>query len=153
MTKRDLQKKLNLSLIFIAHDLSVVKHISDRLMVMYLGRGMEVARQETLYRKPLHPYTSALIKSVPVPDPRQARASRADTGFTGEPPSPFDPPDGCAFHTRCPYKVKRCQLEVPALRRLPEGDWVACHRAEELDLTIGKETVLERAREEVEADG
>ena len=145
---RDLQKKLNLSLIFIAHDLSVVRHISDRLMVMYLGRGMEVARQQMLYRKPLHPYTSSLIKAVPVPDPRKARARRLETGFTGEPPSPFEPPEGCAFHPRCPYRVKRCELDVPALRRLPDGDWVACHRAEDLDLTIGQETVLEPVKEE-----
>ncbi len=139
---RDLQRKLQLSLIFIAHDLSVVRHISDRVMVMYLGRGMEVARQEALYRKPLHPYTSALVKAVPVPDPRVARA-RVETGFTEDMPSPFDPPDGCPFHTRCPYVVKRCQLEVPALRRLPEGDWVACHRAEELDLSISREAAAE----------
>jgi oligopeptide transport system ATP-binding protein len=139
---RDLQRKLQLSLIFIAHDLSVVRHISDRVMVMYLGRGMEVSRQEALYRKPLHPYTSALVKAVPVPDPRIARA-RVETGFTGDMPSPFNPPDGCPFHTRCPYVVKRCRLEVPALRRLPEGDWVACHRAEELDLSISQDVAAE----------
>jgi len=132
---RDLQKKLNLSLIFIAHDLAVVRQISDRVMVMYLGRGMEVARQASIYERPLHPYTSALVKAVPIPDPRQARM-RAEAGFTGDMPSPFNPPEGCVFHTRCPYLVKRCQLEVPALRRMPEGDWVACHRAEELDLSI-----------------
>jgi oligopeptide transport system ATP-binding protein len=136
---RDLQKKLRLSLIFIAHDLSVVRHISDRILVMYLGRSMELSRQESLYRRPLHPYTSALIKAVPVPDPRIARSHGA-TGFTDDMPSPFDPPSGCVFHTRCPFVVKRCQLEVPALRRLPEGDWVACHRGEELDLTITRKT-------------
>ncbi len=132
---RDLQKKLKLSLIFIAHDLSVVKHISDRVMVMYLGRGMEVADQGALYHRPLHPYTSALVKSVPVPDPQLAR-HRTETGFTGDMPSPFEPPSGCVFHTRCPYRVKRCQIEVPALRRVPQGDWVACHRAEDLNLAI-----------------
>lgn len=132
---RDLQKKLKLSLIFIAHDLSVVKHISDRVMVMYLGRGMEIADQSALYNRPLHPYTSALVKSVPVPDPRLAR-QRTETGFTGDMPSPFEPPSGCVFHTRCPYRVKRCQIEVPALRRVPRGDWVACHRAEDLNLAI-----------------
>jgi oligopeptide transport system ATP-binding protein len=132
-----LQKKLNLSLIFIAHDLSVVKHISDRVMVMYMGRAMELSRRETMYRKPLHPYTSALIRAVPVPDPRLARAA-SDTGLTGDMPSPLDPPPGCVFHTRCPYSIKRCQLEVPAMRRMESGDWVACHRAEELDLTIVK---------------
>jgi len=132
---KTLQKKLNLSLVFIAHDLSVVKHISDRVMVMYLGRAMEISSRDNLYRKPLHPYTSALIKAVPVPDPRLARAA-SDTGLTGDMPSPFNPPEGCVFHGRCPYSVKRCQLEVPPLRRMENGDWVACHRAEELDLTI-----------------
>ena len=132
---KNLQKKLNLSLVFIAHDLSVVKHISDRVMVMYLGRAMEISTRDNLYRKPLHPYTSALIKAVPVPDPRVARAA-SDTGLTGDMPSPLDPPEGCVFHGRCPYSVKRCQLDVPPLRRMENGDWVACHRAEELDLTI-----------------
>jgi oligopeptide transport system ATP-binding protein len=133
---KDLQKKLNLSLVFIAHDLSVVRHISDRVMVMYLGRAMEISDRDNLYKRPLHPYTKALIKAVPVPDPRVARAARA-TGLTGDMPSPFDPPEGCVFHSRCPFSVKRCQMEVPALRRMENGDWVACHRAEELDLTIG----------------
>ena len=134
---KDLQKKLQLSLIFIAHDLSVVKHISDRIMVMYLGRSMEVAKSEALYNRPLHPYTSALVKAVPIPDPKYARQSH-DTGLTDDMPSALDPPKGCVFHTRCPYQVKRCQLDVPALRRMDNGDWVACHRAEELDLTIVK---------------
>ena len=134
---KDLQKKLNLALVFIAHDLSVVKHISDRVMVMYLGRSMEISRRNTIYKRPLHPYTSALIKAVPAPDPKTARAA-SDSGLTGDMPSPLTPPDGCVFNTRCPYRVKRCELEVPALRRMENGDWVACHRAEELDLTIGK---------------
>lgn len=134
---KDLQRKLNLALIFIAHDLSVVKHISDRIMVMYLGRCMELSSADALYHRPLHPYTSALIKAVPVPDPRVAR-NITDTGLVGDMPSPLDPPEGCVFHSRCPYAVKRCKLEVPALRRMENGDWVACHRAEELDLTVGK---------------
>ncbi len=134
---RDLQRKLRLSLLFIAHDLAVVRHISDRVMVMYLGRAMEVASADALYRRPLHPYTSALVKAVPIPDPALARQP-VDTGLTGDMPSPLNPPAGCVFHTRCPYAVKRCQLEVPPLRRLEHGDWVACHRAEELDLTIVK---------------
>jgi oligopeptide transport system ATP-binding protein len=132
---KELQKKLQLSLIFIAHDLAVVRHISDRVMVMYLGRAMEVSRAEAVYRKPLHPYTSALIHAAPVPDPKIARQPR-DTGLTDDMPSPLNPPSGCPFHTRCPHLVKRCQLEVPALRRMDSGDWVACHRAEQLDLTI-----------------
>lgn len=134
---KDLQRKLNLSLVFIAHDLSVVKHISDRVMVMYLGRSMEISCRDNMYKKPLHPYTSALIKAVPIPDPKLAR-SAVDTGLTGDMPSPLDTLSGCVFHDRCPFSVKRCQLEVPALRRMENGDWVACHRAEELDLTIGK---------------
>ncbi len=135
---KDLQKKLNLSLIFIAHDLSVVKHISDRVMVMYLGRTMEISQREALYRRPLHPYTSALVKAVPIPDPILAR-QQPDTGLTGDMPSPLNPPKGCVFHTRCPYVVKRCQMDVPALRRMENGDWAACHRTEELDLTIRKQ--------------
>jgi oligopeptide transport system ATP-binding protein len=134
---KDLQKKLNLSLVFIAHDLSVVKHIADRVMVMYLGRAMEISARDHLYKRPLHPYTSALIKAVPVPDPKLARAA-GDTGLTGDMPSPLDPPSGCVFHSRCPFSVKRCKLEVPALRRMENDDWVACHCAEELDLTIIK---------------
>ncbi|KAA9131646.1 ATP-binding cassette domain-containing protein [Marinihelvus fidelis] len=134
---RELQKKLRLSLIFIAHDLSVMRHISDRVMVMYLGRSMEVSDAASLYRRPLHPYTSALIRSAPVPDPALARF-RADAGLTEDMPSPLNPPSGCVFHTRCPYVVKRCQRDVPALRRMPDGNWVACHRAEDLDLGIVK---------------
>lgn len=133
---KDLQKKLNLSLVFIAHDLSVVKHIADRVMVMYLGRAMELSCRDHLYKRPLHPYTSALIKAVPVPDPKLARHV-GDTGLTGDMPSPLDPPPGCVFNSRCPFMVKRCQIEVPALRRMENGDWVSCHRAEELDLSIG----------------
>jgi oligopeptide transport system ATP-binding protein len=134
---KDLQRKLSLSLIFIAHDLAVVRHISDRVLVMYLGRAVEVANASRIYDRPRHPYTSALVKSVPIPDPSLNLRDR-DTGLVGDMPSPLNPPAGCVFHTRCPYAVKRCTLEVPPLRRLPEGDWVACHRAEELDLTIVK---------------
>jgi oligopeptide transport system ATP-binding protein len=135
---KDLQRKLSLSLIFIAHDLAVVRHISDRVMVMYLGRAVEVAGASRIYDRPRHPYTSALVKSVPIPDPSLNLRDR-DTGLVGDMPSPLNPPSGCVFHTRCPYAVKRCTLEVPPLRRLAEGDWVACHRAEELDLTIVKD--------------
>jgi len=138
---KDLQRELNLSLLFIAHDLAVVRHISDRVMVMYLGRAMEIAGRGNLYRRPLHPYTSALIKAVPVPDPKLARQVR-DTGLTGDMPSVLNPPAGCVFHDRCPYRVGRCEAEAPVLRRLENGDQVACHRAEELDLTIGKPSHL-----------
>ena len=133
---KDLQSKLGLALIFIAHDLSLVKHISDRIMVMYMGCSMELSERDALYRRPLHPYTNALIKSVPIPDPKLAAQARQDNWLTGDMPSPFDPPSGCIFNTRCPYKVSRCETDVPALRRMESGDWVACHRAEDLDLSI-----------------
>lgn len=133
---RDLQKKLGLALIFIAHDLSIVRHISDRVMVMYMGRSMEVADKAALYRKPLHPYSRALMKSVPIPDPEKVRGMKQQQWLTGDMPSPFNPPRGCIFHSRCPHVVKRCEADVPALRRMENGDWVACHRAEELDLSV-----------------
>jgi oligopeptide transport system ATP-binding protein len=133
---KDLQKKLGLALIFIAHDLSVVRHISDRVMVMYMGQAMEVSDKANMYRRPLHPYTNALMKSVPIPDPKLAAAMRQDSWLTGDMPSPYERPKGCIFHNRCPFKVKRCEADVPALRRMESGDWVACHRAEELDLSI-----------------
>ena len=133
---KDLQAKLGLALIFVAHDLSVVRHISDRVMVMYMGQAMEVSRKAALYRRPLHPYTNALIKSVPVPDPKLAAAARRESWLTGDMPSPFARPKGCVFHDRCPFRVKRCEADVPALRRMESGDWAACHRAEELDLSV-----------------
>jgi oligopeptide transport system ATP-binding protein len=133
---RDLQKKLGLALIFIAHDLSIVRHISDRVMVMYMGRSMELADKTALYRRPYHPYSRALMKSIPIADPRLARDSSEGGWLKGDMPSPFDPPRGCIFHNRCPYLVQRCQADVPALRRMENGDWIACHRAEELDLSI-----------------
>jgi oligopeptide transport system ATP-binding protein len=133
---KSLQKKLGLALIFIAHDLSVVRHISDRVMVMYMGQAMEVSEKARLYRRPLHPYTNALMKSVPIPDPKLAAIARQSSWLTGDMPSPFERPRGCIFHNRCPFRVKRCEADVPALRRMENGDWVACHRAEELDLSI-----------------
>ncbi len=133
---KDLQKKLGLALIFIAHDLSVVRHISDRVMVMYMGQAMEVSDKANMYRRPLHPYTNALMKSVPIPDPKLAAVVRQGSWLTGDMPSPYERPKGCIFHNRCPFKVKRCEADVPALRRMESGDWVACHRAEELDLSI-----------------
>ncbi len=133
---KDLQKKLGIALIFIAHDLSVVRHISDRVMVMYMGQAMEVSQKTDLYLRPLHPYTNALMKSVAIPDPKLARQARQDSWLTGDMPSPYMRPKGCIFHDRCPYRVKRCEADVPALRRMESGDWVACHRAEDLDLSI-----------------
>jgi oligopeptide transport system ATP-binding protein len=133
---KTLQRKLGLALIFVAHDLSVVRHISDRVMVMYMGQAMEVSCKTDLYRRPLHPYSNALMKSVAIPDPKLARMARQESWLTGDMPSPYQRPKGCIFHTRCPYRVKRCEADVPALRRMESGDWVACHRAEDLDLSI-----------------
>jgi oligopeptide transport system ATP-binding protein len=126
----DLQADFGLSLIFIAHDLAVVRHISHRVMVMYLGSIMEVASREDLYERPGHPYTRALISSVPIPDPDQER-SRERELLSGDMPSPLDPPSGCRFRTRCRYAKERCAREVPSLRALGPSH-VACHRAEEL---------------------
>jgi len=133
---KSLQRKLGLALIFVAHDLSVVRHISDRVMVMYMGQAMEVSGKTSLYRRPLHPYSNALLKSVAIPDPKLARRQRQESWLTGDMPSPYRRPKGCVFHTRCPYRVKRCEADVPPLRRMESGEWVACHRAEELDLSI-----------------
>jgi len=123
----DLQAEMNLSLVFIAHDLAVVRHISHRIMVMYLGRVAEVADRIALYENPAHPYTRALIRAVPIPDPEKER-NKPHAPLEGELPSPVDPPSGCAFRTRCPIAVERCARETPELRRV--GDHlVACHEA------------------------
>ncbi len=121
----DLQQELGLSYLFIAHDLSVIRHISDRVMVMYLGRVVEQAPKRALFATPLHPYTKALLAAVPVPDPRLARPPQP---LSGEIPSPLDPPSGCRFRTRCPIAVARCAAETPALREVAPGRQVACHR-------------------------
>ncbi len=128
---KDLQKKLQLSLIFIAHDLSVVRHVSDRVLVMYLGKIMEVADRDSIYLKPRHPYTRALIESVPIPDPVKERA-RARRSLEGDIPSPLNPPTGCVFHTRCPHATDQCRQEVPLLETLDDGNQVACLRHREL---------------------
>ncbi|WP_445401473.1 ABC transporter ATP-binding protein [Zobellella sp. An-6] len=117
-----LQQELGLAMLFIAHDLSVVKHVSDRIAVMYLGRIVELAEAETLYRTPLHPYTRALLAAIPEPDPRKRKAPLM---LSGELPSPANPPSGCHFRTRCPYAGERCAREVPVLEG--EGHQVACH--------------------------
>jgi oligopeptide/dipeptide ABC transporter ATP-binding protein len=105
-------------------------------MVMYMGQAMEVSDKTNLYRKPRHPYSNALMKSVPVPDPKLASAARRNSWLTGDMPSPYQRPKGCIFNNRCPYRVSRCKVDVPALRKMENEDWAACHRAEELDLSI-----------------
>jgi oligopeptide transport system ATP-binding protein len=127
----DLQVERGLSLIFIAHDLAVVRHISHRVMVMYLGRAVEVADRQSLYEHPRHPYTLALINAVPIPDPVVER-SRQQQPLSGDLPSPLEPPSGCGFRTRCPHAIQRCADERPLLRPVGKS-LVACHRAEEIE--------------------
>ncbi|HYK83623.1 MAG TPA: oligopeptide/dipeptide ABC transporter ATP-binding protein [Gemmatimonadales bacterium] len=126
----DLQQRRRLTFLFIAHDLAVVKHIADDVAVMYLGKIMELAPAAALYAQPRHPYTTALLSAVPVPDPR---AQRARIVLAGEVPSPTAPPAGCPFHPRCPHpkKDERCRREPPALRAVAPGQLAACHYAEE----------------------
>jgi peptide/nickel transport system ATP-binding protein len=123
----DLKRELGLTYLFIAHDLAVVRHISDRVMVMYLGRLMEVAGRDALYAKPLHPYTKALLDAAPVPDPVAERA-RQPRALKGELPSPLNPPKGCVFHTRCPLASEVCWTIVPEAREVLPNHKVACHK-------------------------
>jgi peptide/nickel transport system ATP-binding protein len=120
----DLQRDLQLSYLFISHNLAVVEHISHRIAVMYLGRIVEYTDKTTLFTRPLHPYTEALLAAVPVPDPAIKRTKRV---VQGDVPSPLNPPPGCRFHTRCPYAEARCKVDVPALREVEPGHQVACH--------------------------
>jgi len=122
----DLQDELGLSYLFVAHDLSVVRHVSDRIAVMYLGKLMEVSPAEQLYAKPIHPYTHALLAAVPIPDPRENRV-RKRTLVSGEPPNPIDPPSGCVFHPRCPRATEVCRAVEPPLTRYADGHLAACH--------------------------
>ncbi|MEZ4705455.1 MAG: ATP-binding cassette domain-containing protein [Bdellovibrionota bacterium] len=121
-----LQDEFNLTYIFIAHDLAAVRHISDRIAVMYLGKIVEISDQETIIKNPKHPYTKALISAIPIPDP-DVEKSRKHIVLQGDVPSPINPPSGCAFHTRCPIAESRCSQEIPVLRDLGPGHKVSCH--------------------------
>jgi oligopeptide transport system ATP-binding protein len=122
----DLQEKMGLTYLFIAHDLSMVRHISTRTAVMYLGKLMELAPRDELYENPLHPYSQALLSAVPVADP-EVEAKRKRTILQGDVPSPAAPPPGCVFHTRCPIAVERCRVDVPEWRKVRPDHFVACH--------------------------
>jgi oligopeptide transport system ATP-binding protein len=123
---RRLQRELGLALIFISHDLSVVRHLSHRVMVLYLGRMMELAERDALFAKPLHPYTQALISAVPIPDPAAERAKKQMI-LSGDLPSPLTPPSGCVFRTRCPKATPKCIKDVPVVDVLDGGHQIACH--------------------------
>jgi len=121
----DLREQFNLSYLFIAHDLSVVRHLCHRVAVMYLGKIVELAQSDELFENPLHPYTRALLEAVPVPDP-EIEARRQHQVVKGEVPSPINPPSGCVFHPRCPFAVESCSRDLPEFRELRPGHWVAC---------------------------
>jgi oligopeptide transport system ATP-binding protein len=139
---QDLQERLGVAYLFIAHDLSMVKHISHRIAVMYLGKLMELTDRNRLFYEPLHPYTQSLNSAVPIPNPKLERKRRRFI-LKGEPPSPAHPPSGCVFHPRCPLVVEECVERVPELRQLAPGHLVACHLADEQGGSlIGEGTVL-----------
>ena len=128
----ELQDKLGLTYLFIAHDLLVVRHISDRIAVMYLGKMVELADAAEIYERPMHPYSKSLLSAVPVPDPKIARANKRIV-LTGDIPSPLNAPSGCPFRTRCPYATEQCAAEMPAFREVKPGHFVACHRVDEVN--------------------
>jgi oligopeptide/dipeptide ABC transporter ATP-binding protein len=153
----DLQEEFKLSYVFVAHDLGVVRHVSDRIIVMYLGKVMELSPAEELYDKPIHPYTSALLSAIPIPDPRQNRARTREV-IGGEPPSPVNPPSGCVFHTRCPRATDVCRSVEPPLTEYAGGHLAACHHpqhvtAPELQAAKRSEISPLSAGEELPAEG
>jgi oligopeptide/dipeptide ABC transporter ATP-binding protein len=129
---QDLQQQFGLTYLFIAHDLSVVRHISTRVAVMYVGKIVEIADRDDLYENPLHPYSRALLSAIPIPDPSVA-ARRKRILLPGDIPSPVNPPAGCRFHTRCPVAFDRCKVEVPPLKTYAPNHVAACHWVEEHD--------------------
>ncbi|MBW7571571.1 ABC transporter ATP-binding protein [Caproiciproducens faecalis] len=123
----DLQQELGLTYLFIAHDLAIVKHISNRIGVMYLGKLVELADSDSLYEHPIHPYTQSLLSAIPIPDPKMSRAKKRIV-LEGDVPSPLNPPSGCRFRTRCPYATEQCAAEVPEFKEYETGHFAACHR-------------------------
>jgi oligopeptide/dipeptide ABC transporter ATP-binding protein len=138
----ELQDDLHLSYVFVAHDLSVVRHVSDRIVVMYLGKLVEISPSEELYHKPIHPYTSALLSAIPIPDPKENRA-RERPIVGGEPPNPIAPPPGCRFHTRCPRATEICRTVEPQLTEYAGGHLAACHHPQ--NVTTAEVTAATRS--------
>lgn len=128
----DLQDKLGLTYLFIAHDLLVVRHISDRIAVMYLGKMVELADADTIYNRPLHPYSQSLLSAVPLPDPKAARANKRIV-LSGDIPSPLNAPSGCPFRTRCKFATEACAQSMPKFEEVETGHFVACHRVKEIN--------------------
>ncbi|MGW2558096.1 ABC transporter ATP-binding protein [Streptomyces sp. NPDC001514] len=146
----DLQEELGLTYVIIAHDLSVIRHVSDRIAVMYLGKIVELADRKSLYESPMHPYTKALMSAVPVPDPRRRGAKSERILLKGDVPSPISPPSGCRFHTRCWKATEICKTQEPPLLELRPGQQVACHHPEGAADQAPDEPVLPSAREAIE---